>query len=174
MSRKILVVALAVATMIALQAAPAHAVNGTVERQQTTIVVDLAPDLSVPVSCPDDALFGFAFDVSSSNGTPVGTGRTCVESLVGCDPFVAFCHQTAHATLTLDLRRGSLIVDLVLLEVLPTESSFVQFGQGTISGGTGDFAAARGQMVGGGRGTFDNQGGFTGRLIYVAVLRGVA
>ena len=173
MTRKILVTVLAVATMIALQAAPAHAVNGTVDRHQTTIVVDLTPDLSVPVSCPD-APFGFALDVSSPSGTTVGSGRTCVKSLEGCDPFVAFCHRTVHATMTLDLRRGSLIVDLFLLEVLPTEASFVQFGKGTVSGGTGDFATARGRIVGGGRGAFDDQLQFTGRLTYVAVLAGVS
>ena len=38
-------------------------------------------------------------------GNLVGTGRTCIRSLDGCDPFAAFCHRTVHATMTLDLRR---------------------------------------------------------------------
>ncbi len=172
MTRKILVVALAVASMIALQIAPAQASGRPVDRHRTTIVVELAPNLSVPVDCPD-ALFGFALDVSSVGGTPVGTGRTCVRSLEGCDPFVASCHRTVHATMTLDLRRGALIADLTLCEILPTENSFIQFARGAITGGTGAYATANGRIVGGGRGAFDEQFAFSGRLIYVAVLDAV-
>jgi hypothetical protein len=87
---------------------------------------------------------------------------------------VAFCRQTVRATLTLDLARGSLTVPLTLREVLPSESSFIQAGRGEVSAGTGVYAAARGPVAGGGAGSFDEQGAFSGRLVYVAELRGVS
>jgi hypothetical protein len=173
MTRRILVTALAVASLIALPAAPAGAVNGALDRHRTTMVVDLEPDLFAPVSCPSSALFGFVVNVSSPGGRRVGTGSTCVESLQGCDPFAAFCHRIVHTTLTLDLRRGSLVAALVLFEILPTESSFIQFGHGTVTGGSDGFATARGRVFGGGRGAFDDQLSFAGRLRYVVVLSGV-
>ena len=62
---------------------------------------------------------------------------------------------------------------LKLFEVLPTENSFIQVGSGEVSAGTGIYAAATGRLAGGGAGAFDEQGAFTGRLVYVADLRGV-
>jgi hypothetical protein len=132
----------------------------------------LEPDLITPVSCPG-ALFGFALGISSLEGSALGTGRTCVESIHGCEPFTAFCRRTVRATLTLDLARGSLTGPLKLIEVLPTEGSFLQEGSGKLDAGTGAYATAKGRLVGGGAGAFDDQGAFSGRLIYHADLRGV-
>ncbi len=114
-------------------------------------------------------MFGLAFDVTSPSGRPLGTGRSCVASIDGCDPFPR-CHQTVRATLTFDLARGSVTVRARLEEIWPDESSFVQLGHGTVAGGTGAYARASGRLDGGGAGSFTEQG-FAGRLIYVLQLR---
>jgi hypothetical protein len=168
MRKKILGTAITAACALALVAGPAQASGG----HHSTIAFTLKPDLAAPVSCPD-ASFGFGLDIGSLAGKPLGTGRSCIASIDGCDPFAPYCRQTVHATLTLDLARGSLTVPVKLLEVLPTLSSFFQLGSGEVSGGTGAYAAARGHLAGGGAGAFDDQSNFTGRLVYVADLRGV-
>jgi hypothetical protein len=168
MPRSILAAVIAAACVLALTAGPAHAGDG----DRTTLDFSLTPDLVTPVDCPG-ALFGFALGISSLQGDALGTGRTCVESLHGCEPFTAFCRRTARATLTLDLARGSLTGPLKLIEVLPTEGSFLQEGSGKLGGGTGAYAGAKGRLAGGGAGAFDDQGAFSGRLIYHAELRGV-
>ena len=76
-------------------------------------------------------------------------------------------------TFTLDLARGSLTAPMTLHELWPTPSSFLQQGSGTVSAGTGAYASATGHIDGGGAGSFDEAFDFTGRLIYVAELRGV-
>jgi hypothetical protein len=43
-----------------------------------------------------------------------------------------------------------------------------------VSSGTGAYAAATGRVAGGGAGSFDEQGAFTGRLVYVCELHAVA
>jgi hypothetical protein len=162
MTKKILVAALAAACTVALTAGPAQGSG------HSTLAVSLVPNFAAPVSC---AGFGFGLDVASLSGRPLGTGQTCIDSTVGCDPFVPFCRQTVRSTLTLDLARGSLTMPLMLCEILPSESSFIQTGRGTVSGGTGIYAGAKGRVAGGGAGSFDEQGAFTGRLVYVADLR---
>jgi hypothetical protein len=165
MTKNILAVAIATLCAVALTAGPARA--------GSTLAVSLVPNFALPVSCSDDALFGFGLDVNSLSGRPVGTGQTCITTSDGCDPFTAFCRRTVRSTLTLNLARGSLTVPLKLLEVLPTESSFLQLGSGDVAAGTGIYAAARGRVTGGGGGSFDDQGTFTGRLVYTAHLAGV-
>jgi hypothetical protein len=155
MTKKILVAA---ALAAALMAAPAQG--------RSTLAVSLVPDFSLPVTCP-----GFGLHVDSLAGRPLGTGQTCIRSSVGCEDFVPFCRETIHATLTLDLARGSLTMPLTLHEVLPSQSSFIQAGRGEVSGGTGIYAGARGPVAGGGAGSFDELGIFSGRIVYVAELR---
>lgn len=167
--KNLLAAAIAAVCAVALTAGPAHAGDGG----RTTLALDLKPNPFVEVSCPEGSLFGFALDVASLAGRPLGTGRTCVASIDGCDPFVAFCLQRVRATLTLDLERGSLTVPIKLLEVWPTENSFIQVGSGKVRAGTDAYAAAKGRVEGGGSGSFDDQFVFTGRLVYVAELRGV-
>ena len=162
MNKKIVAVAIAAA---ALSAAPAQGSDGA----RSTLAVSLVPDFSLPVSCS-----GFGLRVDSLAGRPLGTGQTCIRSSVGCEDFVPFCRETIHSTLTLDLARGSLTVPLTLHEVLPSDSSFIQVGRGEVSAGTGIYAAARGPVAGGGAGSIDEEGVFSGRLVYVAELRGVA
>jgi hypothetical protein len=169
MTKKILIAAIAAAFVAALTAGTAQSSDGG----RSTLAVSLVPDFAVPASCPEPQ-FPLGLRVDSLAGRPLGTGQTCIAQPDGCDPFVAFCRQTVRSTLTLDLARGSLTVPLRLLEVLPTLNSFIQAGRGEVSGGTGIYAAARGHVTGGGAGSFDEQGAFTGRLVYVADLRGVA
>jgi hypothetical protein len=169
MTKKIFAAAIAAACAVALTAGPAQAGDGG----RSTIAFSLAPDPFAAVSCPEGTLFGLGFDVDSLNGRPLGTARSCVASIAGCDPFVAFCRQTVRTTLTLDLPRGSLTVPMKLLEIWPTESSFIQVGSGKVREATGAYAAAKGNVEGGGAGAFDDQFAFTGRLVYVAALRGV-
>jgi hypothetical protein len=162
MTKKILAV---VALAMAVAAVPAQASGGS----RTTLTVSLVPNFALPVSCPDTQ-FGFGLDVSSLAGRRLGTGQTCIASPDGCDPFVAYCRQTVRSTLTLDLARGSLTVPLRLLEIRPTENSFIQLGAGRVSSGTGAYASATGRVAGGGAGSFDEQGAFAGRLVYVCEL----
>ena len=110
---------------------------------------------------------------ASLKGSPLGTGQTCIDTIDGCEPFAPFCRRTVHATLTLDLARGSLTVPMKLLEVLPTESSFIQLGSGMVTAGSGAYAVAKGRVAGGGAGAFDEQLTFAGRLVYTAQLTGV-
>ena len=154
----------AVIAAVALSAAPAQA--------SSTLAVSLVPNFEGAVSCPDQQ-FGFALDVASLGGRTLGTGQTCIRSSKGCEPFAAFCRQTVRSTLTLNLARGSLTVPLKLLEILPSESSFIQAGSGEVSSGTGIYSHATGRVAGGGAGSFDEQGTFTGRLVYVCDLHGV-
>jgi len=158
MLKKILVFAVAFCAI----AAPAQA--------SSTLAVSLVPDFALPVTCSGD---GFGLDVNSVGGRPLGTGQTCIASSHGCESFTPFCHRTVRSTLTLDLARGSLTMPLRLLEVLPTETSFIQLGSGEVVGGTGIYSGARGRVTGGGAGSFDELGTFTGRIVYVAELTGV-
>jgi hypothetical protein len=155
---KILTVLIA-AGALALTAGPAAA--------SSTITMNLEPDLFAEVSCPDGQ-FGFGLNIRSLSGRSLGTGQTCFAEPDGCDPFVPFCRETIHATLTFDLARGSLTVPATLVEILPTDASFIQFGRGVVSAGTGIYAGVRGTLTGGGAGSFDADGKFTGRLVYVA------
>ena len=124
MSPKIFPIVIAAVCAVALTAAPAYARGG----QRSTVVMNLVPSGDASAACPG-SLFGLAFDLTSPSGERLGTGRSCVDSIVGCDPFPR-CHQTVHATLTFDLARGSVTVPATLQEVWPDESSFVQFGHG--------------------------------------------
>src|SRR5213592_3426081 len=138
MTKKILAAAIAV---VALTAGPAQGRVG----DRSTLALSLVPDFTLPISCPDEQ-FGFGLQVSSLAGRPLGTGRTCIGSIDGCDPFVAYCRQTVRATLTFDLARGSLTMPVKLREIRPTESSFIQAGSGEVSAGTGVYAGARGRI----------------------------
>jgi hypothetical protein len=152
---------------LALTAGPASATSG----HRSTIVMDLVPSGDASASCPG-SLFGIAFDLTSPAGQPLGTGRSCVAAIDGCDPFRPRCHQRVTATFTLDLARGSVTVPMRLLEVLPAEDSFLQLGEGTVASGTGAYSQAAGHLAGGGGGRFTEQG-FEGRLVYALELKGV-
>jgi hypothetical protein len=119
----------------------------------------LASDRTIPfevrladreVACADSGLFGIPFDLVSLRGKPLGTGQSCVHSIVGCDPLVPFCRQKVDATFTLAFARGTVTAPMTLHEVLPTDSLTIQRGKGRISAGTGAFARARGSVEGGG------------------------
>jgi hypothetical protein len=168
MTKKILAAAIAAVCAVALTAGAANAGSGG----RTTIAMSLVPDFAVPVSCPEPQ-FGFALRIASLKGSPLGTGQTCIDTIDGCEPFAPFCRRTVRATLTLDLARGSLTVPVKLLEVLPTESSFIQLGSGKVAAGSGAYAVAKGRVAGGGAGAFDEQLIFRGRLVYTADLTGV-
>jgi hypothetical protein len=168
MTKKILATAIAAACAVALTAGAANAGGGG----RTTITMSLVPDFAVPVSCPEPE-FGFALRIASLKGSPLGTGQTCIDTIDGCEPFAPFCRRTVRATFTLGLARGSLTVPITLLEILPTESSFIQLGSGKVTQGSGAYAVAKGRVAGGGAGAFDEQLIFRGRLVYTADLTGV-
>lgn len=164
MRTKILFAALATVCALALTAGPAAA-------RSTTVVMNLVPSGDASASCPG-SLFGLGFDVVSPAGKALGTGRSCVAAIDGCDPFRPRCHQAVSATFTLDLAPGSVTAPMTLHEIWPTESSFLQLGHGRVASGTGAYAAARGSIAGGGGGEFTDQG-FDGRLVYLLRLEGV-
>jgi hypothetical protein len=167
MSTKIIRTVIAAVCAVALMAAPAYASGG----QRSTVVMNLVPSGDASAACPG-SVFGLAFDLTSPSGKRLGTGRSCIASIDGCDPFQPRCHQTVRATLTFDLAHGSVTVRATLLEVLPDESSFVQLGHGTVAGGTGAYGRATGRLDGGGAGRFTEQG-FEGRIVYALQLRNV-
>ena len=115
-------------------------------------------------------LFRIPFDMASLGGKPLGTGQSCVHSIVGCDPLVPFCHQTVDATFTLAFARGTVTAPMTLHEVLPTESLTLQRGKGRISSGTGAYARARGSVEGGGFLEF-TETGVDSALFYVVRLK---
>jgi hypothetical protein len=159
---KILCTIAALACGLALAAAPAHASDRTIPFE-----VRLADRA---VTCADSDLFGIPFDLVAPGGRPLGTGQSCVHSIVGCDPLVPFCHQTVDATFTLVFARGSVTAPMTLHELLPTESLTIQRGNGSISSGTGAFAGARGGVAGGGFLQFTATG-VDSALFYVVRLR---
>jgi hypothetical protein len=167
MSTKILRIVIAAACAMAITAAPASASGG----HRSTVVMNMVPSGDASADCAG-SLFGLAFDLTSPSGERLGTGRSCIASIDGCDPFQPGCHQTVHATFTLELARGSLTVRTTLHEVWPDDSSFVQVGHGTVTGGTGAYTHASGCMDGGGAGRFTEQG-FEGRIVYALRVRGV-
>jgi hypothetical protein len=169
MSTKILriLIAAVCAIAIAVAAAPASASGG----HRSTVVMNMVPSGDASAAC-SGSLFGLAFDLTSPSGEDLGTGRSCIGSIDGCDPFQPGCHQTVHATFTLELARGSLTIRTTLHEVRPDESSFIQVGHGTVTSGTGAYAHASGCLNGGGAGRFTEHG-FEGRIVYALRLTGV-
>ena len=167
MRTRILLAAVAIGCTLALTAGPANASGGN----PSTIVMELVPSGDASASCPG-SLFGIAFDLTSTAGEPLGTGRSCIAAIDGCAPFRPLCHQTVTATFMLDLARGSVTVPMRLLEILPTADSFLQRGHGTVAGGTGAYSRVAGHVVGGGGGRFTEQG-FEGRIVYALHVNGV-
>jgi hypothetical protein len=167
MSTRTLCALAALASALAPGAAQAH------DGDRSTIAFRVQNPGDATASCSPEDLFGISFDMVSPTGAPLGSGRSCVHSIDGCFPFAPFCRQTVRATFTLDFPRGSLTAPMRLREILPTETSFVQRGKGTIAAGTGDFAGARGRVKGGGAGAFTDQG-FVGELVYAVILKGEA
>ena len=133
----------ALAFGLALAAAPAQA-------SDRTILFEVRLDLERPVSCAEGGLFGLGFDMVSPGGALLGTGKSCVRAMEGCEPFTPFCRLTRDATFTLDFGRGSVTAPMTLREVQPAEGTFVQRGKGRIASGTGELAGARGHVDGGG------------------------
>lgn len=166
MSTKTLYVLAALACALALTAGSAQANGG----DGSTIVFGVQNVGDASAACPG-AWFGLSFDMVSPDGGLLGTGRTCVESIVGCFPFVVGCEQTVRATFILDFAGGSLTVPMRLHELFVTDSSLTQRGMGRIAAGTGDFADARGRLKGGGTATFTEQG-VVADLVYVVRLKG--
>ena len=169
MTKKILAAAIAAACAVALTAGAAHA------RRRRPLDARDQPGARLRraglLSRDRSSASGSAW--TPWRGRPLGTGQTCIASIDGCDPLRGVLPADGARDLTLDLARGSLTVPIKLLEVWPTESSFIQVGRGEVSAGTGVYAAAKGHLAGGGAGAFDEQVAFTGRLVYVAELRGV-
>jgi hypothetical protein len=164
MSIRTLCALAAVVSALAPGAAQAH------EGDRSTIAFQVQNLGDATASCSPNDLFGISFDMVSLSGAQLGTGHSCVHSIDGCFPFEPFCHQTVRATFTLDFARGSLTAPMKLREILPSEASFIQRGKGKVVAGTGDFAGARGRVIGGGTGAFTDQG-FVGTLVYAMVLK---
>jgi hypothetical protein len=167
MSIKILCALVAVTSALA----PAVAQADERDRDRSTITFRVENPGDATASCSPHDLFGLSFDMVSRAGAPLGTGRSCVHSIEGCFPFRPFCRQRVDATFTLDFARGSLTAPMTLREVLPTETSFIQLGKGRIAAGTGEFAGARGHVLGGGAGAFTDQG-FVGKIAYTVAVKG--
>ena len=89
---------------------------------------------------------GVAFDMESPGGASLGTGATCVQSIVGCQ-FAAGCADIKRGTFTLDFGRGSVTGPIVLREMWLTDARVLQIDNGAISSGTGDFAGASGSVT---------------------------
>jgi hypothetical protein len=163
MSTRTLCVIAAVASALAPTAAQAH-------DRDRSIAFGVQSPGDATASCSADDLFGISFDMVSLAGAPLGAGRSCVHSIAGCFPFKPFCRQKLRATFTLNFADGSLTARMRLREILPTENSFIQQGEGKIAAGTGAFAGAQGRVKGGGDGAFTDQG-FVGEIVYALTLK---
>jgi hypothetical protein len=118
-------------------------------------------------ACPG-ALFGLSFDMVGPGGAPLGTGRSCVRKLVGCE-FAAGCKARVRATFVLDFADGSVTARMDLRERWATDVLVLQRGEGTISSGTRAFSGARGSIEGGGAVEFADTGA-SPLLVYVVRL----
>ena len=138
MSTKIIRTVIVAVCAVALMAtAPAYASGG----QRSTVVMNLVPSGDASAACPG-SLFGLAFDLTSPSGKRLGTGRSCIASIDGCDPFQPrlppdgarnahvrlrsrFGHRASHAA------GGAARRELIR-----------ELGHGTVAGGTGAYARA--------------------------------
>jgi hypothetical protein len=151
----------AVAALVLL--APAAAQAGSKPGTGTTVVL-----IEEGVFTPD---FCFEFPLLTPAGAPLGHGRACITGGdFACFPAYAGCRQTTYSTFEFTLPRGSVTASMKLRELFLDESTLVQVGTGRITGGTGAYAGARGQIVGGGLLNLTDVG-FEGRLIYVVRAR---
>jgi len=148
-------------------AALALAAGSTAAPPKAVTVAFGIQNVGFEATCPPD-VFGFSFDMVAPGGAVVGTGQTCLLSSAGCDPFVAWvrgCHRTLETAWRLSLPGGTVSLSVPLFELYPTPATFVQIGVGTVTGGTGAFAGARGLVAGGGTGAF-TETGIESRLFY--------
>jgi hypothetical protein len=165
MGKKVFIVLLAV-LVVAVAADSAGAGGGGGGK-----IVFSVENLGDASAACDGALFGLSFDMVSSAGDFLGTGRSCVGSSGGCDPSVDFhrgCHATIHATFDLDFADGSVVAPMTLREEYPDPNTVRQHGEGTVSVGTGAYAGDGGVVEGGGTLVFDP---FAIDLVYVVHLK---
>jgi hypothetical protein len=147
----------AVAALVLLAPAPGQA--GSKPGTGTTVVL-----IEEGVFTPD---FCLEFPLLTPAGAPLGHGRACITGGdFSCFPVpYAGCQQTTSSTFEFTLPGGSVTASMKLRELFLDESTLVQFGTGRIIDGTGAYAGARGQIVGGGLLNLTDEG-FEGRLIY--------
>jgi hypothetical protein len=164
MGKTVVLAVVAVLAGFASSAGPAGARDA--QRQVVAFSVQNLGDASA--ACPD-ALFGLSFDMVGPGGSALGTGRSCVRSLTGCE-FAAGCKARVRATFVLDLACGSITARMALRETWSTDALVIQRGEGSIVSGTGAFAGARGSVEGAGVIEFGETGA-SPLLVYVVRVR---
>ena len=104
------------------------------------------------------------FDLVSSTGSPLGAGSSCVQSVEGtCGfEFPVGCRQRVDSILTLTFAgRGVITARATLWETMMPDFRLLQIVMGRVTGGSGDFAAAAGGLVGVGKLAFNPDGSTT-------------
>ena len=138
MSKRILVVFAALTCAAAVTAGTADADNG----RRSLIVFTVQNIGDANAACPG-SLFGLSFDMAVGRNK-LGTGRSCVRSVEGCN--TAGCRQTIDTTFTLTFARGTLTAPMVLKERFLTDTLVLTRDRGSISAGTGAFVGAEGTI----------------------------
>ena len=162
MLKKLVLAAVVVAALTA-GAGSAAAADGARGQTLAFAVADVQPGPPT-ADCP---LFTLTFRLVPFGGGPAGTGFSCVQSMVGCDPFVVGCTQIVHAIFTLNLAAGSITADMRLRETFIAENRATTLDLGRITSGTGAYAGATGFLVGGGLITFTPTG-IDARIVLIA------
>lgn len=157
--RRTLLALLAAAT-VAAPAAPAADVR------RDTVVVKITSPPQFFDSTPDCPEFRGVAQLTGLDGRPAGTGDLCVRAVEF--PPNAFLER---ARLTLELRGGTIVAEVTLIDFFAPDGSATHVGWGFVVDGTGRYHDASGIFAAYGRITFDAEGNPSPDLTYVVRLR---
>jgi hypothetical protein len=108
-------------------------------------IVAEVEEIGFELPTPTCELGMITFSLVAPEGGSLGTGVSCIHSIVGCS-FAAGCRATAFVDFTLTFPQGSVTAPVVIDEVWPTDTTVAQRAKGTITSGTGAFAGAKGSI----------------------------
>lgn len=137
------VVAIILGLLVALAAAAGSA-QAKPDNGHLKIVAEVE-EIGFELPTPTCELGIITFSLVSPNGGALGTGVSCIHSIVGCS-FAAGCRATAFADFILTFPQGSVTAPMVIAEVWPTDTTVAQHAKGKITSGTGAFAGAKGSI----------------------------
>jgi hypothetical protein len=158
--RRILSASIAVVALLMLALSTATAQAAT--RQIVVMKFENIGFAEPTQACP---VFIITFDIVSPDGSPLGTGSSCIQSFVGCDPFFVGCRQRAETIFTFALSgRDPIVVAATVNEIVLDDDPFTlaHFTRGTVVNGTG-------QLIGAGTIVFTAEG-IQSNLVYVLIL----
>lgn len=155
----IVAVFLAGAVLAAVPAFASHSKHGKIAKNSDTVFALAFTNIvfSAPTASCGAAVA--TYTLTSLAGDTLGTGTSCVQAFTGCATLTAGCRGTEDTIFTYNLAGGSITVRAPRIEEVGTsDSSFMEWGKGTVTGGTGTFKGQRGDLVTGGSITFVGDG----------------